>query len=210
MKSSRTISKTAFRVERPGILMSGNSFTLIECVPSHNANTRRMKGAATVNAPFGTGSLTAGFRQRGDRSAVTKPREGKPVLGLPGSNGGLGVSQGGEATMQAAGKRTTASIVKSALAGIADRASETRVASPCSMGEACTRGEDNGKRTRGTRRCKRRRHAQRVNASNWGGPPRSPSRDGVRHGIRTTSESRGDAVAGGAGRTRRGSRPRLR
>jgi len=142
---------------------SRRCFTLIERVPRHNANTWRMKGTATVNFPFWTGSQTAGRT----RSAVTKSPEGNPSI-----EGGLRVSPSGKANSQAVGKRTTVSIVKSALADITDRASEKRVASPCSMGEAYHSRESEMGATRETRRCKRWRHARRVNASNWGGPAR--------------------------------------
>ena len=181
-----------------------------------------MKGFAPVSYPDSTGSLTA----ERTRSAVTKPPERKSCRWLASDTGGLVVSPSGKANPQAAGKRTTVSIVKSALAGIADRAGELRVASLYSIGEANTRGEDNGKRTHGTRRCKRWRHVDTVNSSNWGGPARFRRRRGMtKHwvdpipqpgtttmtsswrspvkrrqrisgGIRTTSESRGDAVQG--------------
>jgi hypothetical protein len=186
-------------------------------VPRHNANPWRMKGTAPVNFPFWTGSQAAGRT----RSAVTKSRERNPSI-----EGELRVSQSGEANSQAAGKRTAVSIVKSTLADIADRASEKRVASPCSMGEAYySRGSEVGA-TRETRRCKRRRHVGSGNASNWGGPARfrvnrgkttkrvdplpqprastatSPWRSGksrchrIRGGIRPKAESRRDAVQG--------------
>ena len=208
------IASSAAKV-KPGLR---RGFTLIERVPRNNANTWRMKGTAPVNRPLKTGSLTAEFRRSGTRSAVTKSRERKlcrdgGLWPAPKALRGnaeptacrsphaekterLGVSQSGEANPQAAGKRTSISIVKSTLAGIADRASESRVASRCSIGEANIHGEDNGTSARGTRRCQRRRHVGRVNASNWGGPARFPSADGIRDGIRTTSESRREAVPG--------------
>lgn len=194
-----------------------DAFTLIERVPRHNANPWRMQGTAPVNFPFWTGSQAAGRT----RSAVTKSREGNPSI-----EGELRVSQSGEENSQAAGKRTTLSIVKSALADIADRASEKRVASPCSMGEAYhSRGSEVGA-TRETRRCKRWRHARSGSASNWGGPtqfrvnrgktikrvdplpqPRAITTTSLwrfgksrchrkRGGIRAKAESRFDAVSG--------------
>ena len=199
------------------VFQTSTAFTLIERVPSNNENTRRMKGTAPVSFPIQTGSLTA----ERTRSAVTKSPDGKPSI-----EGRLQASPSGEANKQAVGRRTATSIVKSTTAVITGRAVEDRAASPCSMGEACySRGSEMGA-TREARRCKRRRHARKVDSSNWGGPARfrvnrgktikrvdplpqprattvtSPYRSGssrcqrIRGGIRSKAESRRDAVPG--------------
>lgn len=192
-------------------------FTLIERMPRNNENTRRMKGSAPVRRPSQTGSQAA----ERTRSAVTTSRERNSSI-----EGELVVSQSGEANSQAAGKRTTVSIVKGTLAGIADRAREQRVARMCSIDEAPAHGERDGKSTHETRRCKRWRHVRKANSSNWGGPaqfrvnrgktikrvdplpqPEATTATSLwrfgksrchrkRGGIRTTSENRRDAVLG--------------
>jgi len=193
------------------------AFTLIERVPSNNANTRRMKGIVPINCPIQTGSLTA----ERTRSAVTTSPEGNSRI-----EGELRVSPSGKANTQAAGKRTTASIVKVNWQVLLTEPASLGSRSSVRWEKAANSEEETGYEHSLSRRCKRGRHARRVNASNWGGPARfrydrgktkqrvdplpqprvtavtSLRRSGtsgcqrIRDGIKRNAESRLDAVLG--------------
>ena len=171
------------------------AFTLIECVPRvTHAETRWLKGATPVNCSLQTGSLTA--EHRGARSAVTKSPEGNSPVGLPASRGGLGVSLSGEAKSQAAGKRTSVSIVKVNWRGLLTEPASLGSRSPVRWEKAAIIAVASGQTHALTRRCKRRRHGTRVSRSNWGGPPRFLSGDRISDGTRRNAERRCDAVVG--------------
>ena len=200
-------------------------FTLIERVPRvTHAQTRWLQRTTPVNCSLQTGSLTA--EHTGARSAVTKSREGKSLLGLPGSRGGLRVSPSGEAKTQAVGKRTSASIVKVNWQALLTEPASLGSRSPVRWEKVAIIEVASGQTHSMTRRCKRRRHGSRVRRSNWGGPARfwtnrgktkqrvdplpqpraitatSPWRSGtsrchrISDGTRRNAERRGDAVLG--------------
>jgi hypothetical protein len=137
-----------------------------------------MKGSDPTNCPFQVGSQTA--EHESARSAVTKSREGKSALGLPGSSGGLGVSQSGEAKTQAVGKRTTVGIVKVSRQKLLIEPVIFGRRSPVRWEKSAIIKVASGRKHLMTRRCKRRRHESRVSWSNWGGPARFRQRSGVK------------------------------
>ena len=194
-------------------------FTLIERVPRvTHAETRWMQRTTPVNCSLQTGSLTADFRQRGDRSAVTTSREGKfcrdggrwpapkTLRGnaeptdcrtpKAGQTERLEVSPSGKAKSQAVGKRTSVSIVKVNWQVLLTEPGILGSRSSVRWEKAAIIGVASGQTHSMTRRCKRRRHVTRASRSNWGGPPRSSSADGVRPGIRRHAQSLPNAVSG--------------
>ncbi len=199
-----------------------SGFTLIERVPRiTHAQTRWLQRTTPVNCSLQTGSLTAGSRGGEARSAVTKSREGNS-----GIEGELRVSPSGEANTQAAGKRTSASIVKVNWQALLTEPASLGSRSPVRWEKAAIIEVASGQTHSMTRRCKRRRHVWTAWRSNWGGPARfrenrgktkqrvdplsqprattvtSPWCSGTRRchrisgGIRRNAESRCDAVLG--------------
>lgn len=171
------------------------AFTLIERVPRiTHAETRWLERTTPVNGSHQTGSLTA---EHGcARSAVTKSPEGNFLVGLPASREGLVVSPSGEAKSQAAGKRTTASIVKVNWRGLLTEPGIFGSRSPVRWEKAAIIGVASGQEHPVARRCKRRRHVTKVSRSNWGGPAQFPSGDGISDGTRRNAERRCEAVEG--------------
>jgi hypothetical protein len=202
-----------------GSLNRSKGFTLIECVPRvMHAETWWLQRTTPVNCSLQTGSLTADFRRRGDRSAVTTSPVGNLCRDggrwpapktLPGNGEPtacrtpetepterLVVSLSGKAKTQAVGKRTSASIVKVNWRALLTEPGILGSRSSARWEKAAIIGVASGQTHSMTRRCKRRRHVSRVSRSNWGGPPRSSSADGVRPGIRRHAQSLTNAVAG--------------
>lgn len=127
--------------------------------------TNRMKRTDPANSPIQAGSQTTGGRGNTSyRSVVTKSREGKGQAGRTRNQSeGQGKTAGCRPTNDCKHRNGNPS-------NITDRDGKFGSRAPVRWAKVAVMGEETGEKHPMSRRCKRRRHAERVFTSNWGDP----------------------------------------
>ena len=167
--------------------------------------TNRMKRTDPANSPIQAGSQTTGERGNASyRSVVTKSREGNGQTGRTRNQSeGLGKTAGCRPTNDCKHRKGKPS-------SITDRDGKFGSRASVRWAKVAVMGEETGEMHPMSRRCKRRRHAERVFISNWGDPVGFREREGVETIERAHTTKRSQGSHGNCSPRLSGKREQLR